>query len=300
MKRVLVIGANGFTGRSVLEHLSLSGQYILFALSLSDDITPNSQYKYSFTKGNICNFEWFNDYFRKLSPDVIINCSAISVPDFCENNRDIALLCNNTAVKNIATQAKLIGCKVIHLSTDFVFDGKKGSKYIECDTPSPVNYYGYTKMMGERALMESGCNYIIARVILIYGATYPGQHGNIVNLVYNKLSKGEPINVVCDQWRTPVYVKDIAMAMDSFINSSCTGIFHIAGQECLSISQIAYRVADIMDLDSSLINELTTAQMNEKIARPLFSCLDISKAQNEIDFNPTPFDIGVRKSFNID
>lgn len=300
MKRVLVIGANGFSGRSVLEHLSLNDYYSLHALSLRKDISPNSQYKYSFTEGDICDFIWFNRFFNELRPDIVINCSAISVPDFCENNRDIALLCNNTAVKNIATQAKQIGCKVIHLSTDFVFDGKKGSKYTESDTPSPVNYYGYTKMMGERALMESGCNYIIARVILIYGATYPGQHGNIVNLVYNKLSKGEPINVVCDQWRTPVYVKDIAMAMDSFINSSCTGIFHIAGQECLSISQIAYRVADIMDLDRSLINELTTVKMNEKIARPLFSCLDISKAQKEIDFNPTPFDIGVRKSFNID
>ena len=125
--------------------------------------------------------------------------------------------------------------------------------YTEVDTPDPVNYYGVTKLKGEKRAAELCSNYAIARVAVVYGAVLPGQHGNVLQLVADRLRNNEEIRVVSDQWRTATYVGDVSQGIEKLINYPNNGIFHICGSECLTIADIAYRVADILNLDYSLI-----------------------------------------------
>lgn len=291
MKRVLIIGANGFTGRRVLEMMASKGLYELYGLSLSNDIFPSKGYH--FINADITNFEAIKELFEKIKPNVVINCAAISVPDFCDKNREIADLVNFHSVCNLSDLCNETESRFIQLSTDFVFDGEKRSPYNEDDLPNPVNYYGQTKLMAENYIVNSCNNFAIARVIVVYGKRYAGQHGNIIQLVYDRLISKQPITVVNDQWRSPLFVDDAARGIESLAESNKNGIFHLSGNDIVSISEIAYLVADIMKLDSNLINSVSTLEMKEVIKRPSYSALNNDKIKNEYFFSPTSLVQGI-------
>ena len=290
MKKILIIGANGFTGRQILNDLSVYTQYKVTGCSLHPDIFPNDAGKYRFIETDIRNEAGIKRLFEEVQPDVVINCSALSVPDYCETHHEEAYLTNVTAVSQLAVFCEEYKSRFIHLSTDFVFDGKinedAGLLYTEEDVPAPVNYYGYTKWKGEEKVAETCSSYAIVRVAIVYGRALPGQHGNIVQLIMNRLKGGQEIRVVSDQWRTPTYVGDVSDGVQRLIAHPTNGIFHICGNECMSIAEIAYQVADYMGLDRSLIHSVTTEEMNETTPRPRFSGMSIDKARTMLGYEP--------------
>ena len=292
---VLIVGANGFTGRHILNSLIDKEEYRLFGCSLHDDIQPADGYE--FLKIDICHEDQLEAAFKWVKPDVVINTSALSVPDYCETHHGEADEINTMAVEHIAQLCNEYDCRFIHLSTDFVFDGKTDRLYTEIDQPNPVNYYGITKWHGEQAIEKVCQNYAIVRVVVVYGKPLPGQHSNILQLVASKLRKGETIRVVSDQWRTPTYVGDIANGVEQLMHHPNNGIYHICGKDCLSVADIAYRVADLLQLDSSLIQPVTTEVMNEATPRPAFSGLSIEKAKQELGYNPMSLEEGIVKTF---
>ena len=156
-----------------------------------------------------------------------------------------------------------------------------------------------TKLKGEKRVTELCSNYAIARVVVVYGAALPGQHGNILQLVANRLRNNEEIRVVSDQWRTPTYVGDVSQGIEKLINHPNNGIYHICGSECLTIADIAYRVADTLNLDYSLILPVTTKQMGETTPRPRFSGLSIEKARRELGYQPHTLEEGIKLMFNL-
>lgn len=290
MKKILIIGANGFTGRQILNDLSVHTQYKVTGCSLHPDILPNDAGKYRFIETDIRNEADIKRLFEEVQPDVVINCSALSVPDYCETHHEEAYLTNVTAVSRLAVFCEEYKSRFIHLSTDFVFDEKinedAGLLYTEEDIPTPVNYYGYTKWKGEEKVAETCSSFAIIRVAIVYGRALPGQHGNIVQLVMNRLKAGQEIRVVSDQWRTPTYVGDVSDGVQRLIAHTTNGIFHICGDECMSIAEIAYQVADYMGLDRSLIHPVTTEEMNETTPRPRFSGMSIDKARAMLGYEP--------------
>ena len=290
MKKILIIGANGFTGRQILNDLSVHTQYKVTRSSLHPDILPKDAGKYRFIETDIRNEADIKRLFEEVQPDVVINCSALSVPDYCETHHEEAYLTNVTAVSQLAVFCEEYKSRFIHLSTDFVFDEKinedAGLLYTEEDIPAPVNYYGYTKWKGEEKVAETCSSYAIVRVAIVYGRALPGQHGNIVQLVMNRLKAGQEIRVVSDQWRTPTYVGDVSDGVQRLIAHPTNGIFHICGVECMSIAEIAYQVADYMGLDHSLIHPVTTEEMNETTPRPRFSGMSIDKARTMLGYKP--------------
>lgn len=290
MKKILIIGANGFTGRQILNDLSVHTQYKVTGCSLHPDILPNDAGKYRFIETDIRNEADIKRLFEEVQPDVVINCSALSVPDYCETHHEEAYLTNVTAVSQLAVFCEEYKSRFIHLSTDFVFDEKinedAGLLYTEEDIPAPVNYYGYTKWKGEEKVAETCSSFAIIRVAIVYGRALPGQHGNIVQLVMNRLKAGQEIRVVSDQWRTPTYVGDVSDGVQRLIAHPTNGIFHICGDECMSIAEIAYQVADYMGLDRSLIHPVTTEEMNETTPRPRFSGMSIDKARTMLGYEP--------------
>lgn len=215
--------------------------------------------------------------FQEVQPDVVINTSALSVPDYCETHHAEADAVNITAVEHLAECCEAGGSRFIHLSTDFVFGGDTDRPYTEEDIPAPVNYYGYTKLEGEKRIAAVCRDYAIVRVVVVYGAALPGQHGNVLQLVANRLRNNEEVFVVSDQWRTPTFVGDVSQGVEKLINHPQNGIYHLCGSECLTIADIAYRVADVLGLNRSLIRPVTTKEMNEKTPRPRFSGLSIER-----------------------
>ena len=238
MKKILVIGANGFVGRRILDNLSENGACEVFGCSLHPDILPKNGGNYHFITTDIRDEAVVKQLFKDVQPDVVINCSALSVPDYCETHHEEAYLTNVTAVSQLAVFCEEYKSRFIHLSTDFVFEGKMfvfdekinedaGPLYTEEDIPTPVNYYGYTKWKGEEKVAETCSSFAIIRVAIVYGRALPGQHGNIVQLVMKRLKAGQEIRVVSDQWRTPTYVGDVSDGVQRLIAHTTNGIFHM-------------------------------------------------------------------------
>lgn len=291
--KVLLVGANGFTGRRILDHLSGKKEYEVTGCSLHPDIRPGGEHR--FIQADITDFEYMQSLFEKVKPDVVINTSALSVPDYCERHPDEAYRLNVLAVEHLARCCEKAGSRFIHLSTDFVFSGTASVLYTETDKPDPVNYYGFTKWKGEQAVAAVCSRYAIVRVVVVYGKALPGQHGNILQLVKDRLSAGKEIRVVSDQYRTPSWVQDIADGVERLLLAGSNGIYHICGAEALSIADIAYRVADYFQLDRTLIHPVTTQEMKEATPRPRFSGLSIEKAKDELGYYPHSLEEGMKE-----
>lgn len=292
MKKILVVGANGFVGRQVLQTLEKSS-YELYATSHHEDINPDGNHH--FVQCDLSSVEETDKLLNNIQPHIIINAAALSAVDFCEEHQDMAQRINVGAVKQMAQYCKVTKNRLIHISTDFVFDGKTDQLYNEDDEKNPVNFYGQTKSDSEDLIMEMCKSYAIVRVVVVYGTPLPGQHSNIVLLVKNRLEAGEPVRVVNDQYRTPTYVGDIVKGIVSLLESDQNGIFHLCGKDYMSIADIAFKVAAHFGLDSSLIEPVSTAQMKEKTPRPQYSGLSIKKAQEVLNYEPLSFDQGLFK-----
>lgn len=288
MKKILVLGANGFSGQAILQTLLNNDACQPIGSSLHACIAPSD--RYAFFPCDLRNRDALSTLFRQVEPEVVINTSALSVPDYCETHHSEAYETNVTAVKNIARLCEQYEARLIHLSTDFVFDGLKATLYTEEDLPLPINYYGLTKLQGEQTVASHCSDWAIARVAVVYGNALPGQHGNIVQLVHKRLSEKQPIKVVTDQYRTPTWVGDVAQGVSQLIEHPLNGIYHICGKECNSIADWAYRTADFFHLDRSLILPVTTEEMQEKTPRPKQSGMSIEKACNELHYHPLSFE----------
>ena len=287
--KIMILGANGFTGRRILKRLAPNHQ--VMACSLHPDILPEEGYQ--FQTLNMVDTDATDTLLKDFQPEVIINASALSVVDYCEQHPEEAYALNVSAVKHLAEYSQANSCRLIHLSTDFVFDGTASEPYKETDSPNPVNYYGKTKRWSEEAIEQTCTNYAIARVEVVYGKPFPGQHGNIVHLVKNRLENGQGIRVVSDQFRSPTWVEDIAHAIESLLSEKHQGIYHICGGETLSVADIAYRTAKYFRLDTSLIQTVTTEEMNEATPRPLFSPMSTEKAFREFGYQPSKLEDGL-------
>lgn len=294
MKNVVIIGANGFTGRRILNDLST--QYNVTGCSLRGDIQPSDTHR--FIQTDIRDTEALQVLFSDTKPEIVINTSALSVPDYCENHHDEAYATNVSAVEHMARICEAYGSRLIHLSTDFVFEGNTDRLYTENDHPNPVNYYGITKMESEQRVAACCSNYAIARVAIVYGNYLTGQHGNILQLVANRLKSKEEIRVVSDQWRTPTFVGDVSDGVERLIHHQGNGIFHICGSECLTIADAAFRVADYLNLDRSLIRPVTTAEMNEATPRPHFSGMSMEKAATMLGYRAHTLNEGIIAMFS--
>lgn len=291
--KIIILGANGFTGRRILRRLASQQKHSVLACSLHADILPEGTYQ--FKTVDMTDFDAMDAILNDFQPEVIINASALSVVDYCEQHQAEAYTVNVSAVKHLAEYCQSNACRLIHLSTDFVFDGTQARPYIETDRPNPVNYYGKTKQLGEEAIIETCSDYAILRVEVVYGKPIPGQHGNIVHLVKSRLENNQTIRVVSDQFRSPTWVEDIAFATDRLLSKSHNGIYHICGNECLSVADFAYRVANFFNLDSSLIQPVTTEEMNETTPRPRYSPMSTEKAFRELGYLPSTLEKGFQE-----
>ena len=297
-KRILVIGSNGFSGSAVVKRLAAAGRYDITGCSLSPDRLGGTE-NYSFVQADIRNGKRLAELFDAVRPHAVVNCAALSATDYCETHREEAYAMNVVAAENIARQCERHTSRLVHLSTDFVFDGKGDGLYTEEDTPAPVNYYGLTKLQSEQAVAATCTDWAIARIEVVYGPVLEGQHGNIVRLTEQRLRAGLAMKVVSDQFRTPTWVGDVAQGVELLLSHRSNGLYHVCGRDLVSIADMAFMTADCLRLDRSLITVCTTEEMQESVPRPRRSGMSCRKAMQELGYAPRSLDEGIKMMFGL-
>jgi dTDP-4-dehydrorhamnose reductase len=289
--RVLVTGANGLLGQKLVRLLDREPGLTLLA-------TGRGKARASLERGtyapmDVTDEAEVNRVVEEFRPDAVIHTAAMTQVDQCETDHDACWLNNVTAVGIVGHACERVSAHLIHLSTDFVFDGTQGP-LDESAIPSPLSYYGESKLASEDLVQTLRTPWAIVRTVLVYGVTGDQSRSNIVLWVKNSLEAGKTIRVVNDQWRTPTLAEDLATGCWLVARHKATGIYHISGEEMMTPYTIAIRTADHFGLDKGLIQETNSTEFKQPAVRPLKTGFVITKAKQDLGYRPHSFDEGLR------
>jgi dTDP-4-dehydrorhamnose reductase len=288
MKRILVTGANGLLGQKVVDLLvEHPGYTALFCGRGKSRLNPEYQVEYQ--ELDITNAEETLHVVKQFSPDAIINCAAYTHVDNCERHPEDCHKGNVGAVKNLITAIGDKPIHLVHISTDFVFDGEKSTPYFEDDLINPLSEYGRSKARSEKILQESSVKFTILRTVFVYGVLFDNSRANFVTWAKESLENKKEITVISDQFRPPTFAEDLAQACILSIEKEKEGIFHISGPETQSILHWIECIADFWNLDKEYILPTKTEELNQLAVRPKSTNLSIKKAQNELNYKPHTF-----------
>ncbi len=287
MIKVVITGSNGLLGQSLLDLLlSEKERYEVIGFSKGENRSGRNDFLY--VAIDITNEVLLKEKLIEIKPNFIINTAAMTNVDACENNKTACDLLNIDVVKWLTEVTDEINAHLIHLSTDFIFDGKKGH-YTETDEPNPLSYYGISKLKSEEILLNSTIDFTILRTILVYGKVFDMSRSNIVLWVKEMLENKKEITIVDDQFRTPTFVKDLAMACKISIDKKATGIYNISSNTLLSVYEIAQQIAEAFTLDKTLIKPISTSTLNQTAPRPAKTGFNLSKTNRVLGFYPKSF-----------
>ena len=296
-KRILIIGSNGMLGQRLAEFFRSNDKIELLCTSVENEsLIPEINYKQlDITQKNKVR-EIILDFF----PDFVINTAAFTNVDNSEIEKETAWKINVNGPENIAHYCWTIDAHLIHISTDYIFDGKNGP-YTEEDKPCPIGYYGRTKLASENSIRTSGARFTIVRTNILYGpAKY--SRADFVKWVITSLRSQQIIRIVTDQIGNPTYIDDIVSAINKVIELKKEGIYNIGGIEMLSRFDFTLRIAKFFSLDESLICPILTKELKQQAMRPLKSGLITLKAETELGYKPysieTSFEL-MKKELNL-
>jgi dTDP-4-dehydrorhamnose reductase len=273
MKKILITGANGLLGQNLQKVLEANYNLILTDIQ-PQSLRPIPLKTADYFTCDITQEKVVYELITKQSPDMIIHTAAMTDVDGCETNPELAIKIHVNGTENIvkACSAKT---RFVILSTDYVFNGKKGP-YREADIPSPISVYGKTKYEAEQIVQNTLDNFLILRTTVMYG------HGiklrlNFPEWVISKLSSGESIRVVDDQWSNTTLAGNAAALVKVLLEKASSGIYNIAGSEIVSRFHFAEEIADCFSLKKELIFPCKTEELKQKALRPLQSGFILDK-----------------------
>jgi dTDP-4-dehydrorhamnose reductase len=212
--------------------------------------------------------------------------------DACESDKEGCLQNNVHAVQYIVDACNKFGAHLVHVSTDFIFDGLNGP-YTEEAEPNPVSYYGWSKAEAEKIVKETSNSWAILRTILVYGVADHMSRSNVVLWAKSALEKGSPINVVDDQYRMPTLAEDLAEGCLLAATKKANGIFNISGPDYMNIFELVSRVADHFGLDKSIVQRTDSSGLNQPAKRPPRTGFDLTKSRAVLGYNPHSFEEGL-------
>jgi dTDP-4-dehydrorhamnose reductase len=224
-------------------------------------------------------------YLTTINPDFIVNCAAYTAVDKAEDESDMAAQINEHAPSEIAKYCKESGCRLIHISTDYVFDGSFDRPITEDDKPNPQSVYGQTKLAGENAVLATLANAYVIRTSWVYSEF----GNNFVKTMVRLGKEKDEINVVSDQFGTPTWARDLAGFILSLIpeinkGNDQPGIYHFSNDGEISWYDFAQRIIELSSINCK-VNPIGTNQFPKKAKRPSYSVLDKSKLKTNFDFN---------------
>ncbi|MCF7811840.1 dTDP-4-dehydrorhamnose reductase [bacterium] len=277
-RKILITGSNGLLGQKLLHVLSNGANELAGIDIVSGSFVSDVEHQYH--RVDLTDKRLIFEKISEIEPQIIIHTAAMTMVDKCEQEKEACWNINVKATDHIITPARKIGAKVIFISSDYVFDGKKGP-YTENDLPRPINYYGKSKLAAENILRGSDLNWAIVRTIVLYGVGIKVR-ASFVTWLLHELRNGKSVNIVNDQWGNGTIVDDLAAGIERIISLDKTGIYNIASHEFISRYNFAIKVAKYFKLNIDLINSITTKELKQPALRPLRSGLDISKAEREL------------------
>ncbi|NOS93457.1 MAG: NAD(P)-dependent oxidoreductase [Cyclobacteriaceae bacterium] len=288
--RILVTGSNGLLGQKLVELISSGNDYLIATAksSLVIELPKGEFHSLDVTDG-----ESIESVIAQSIPDVIIHTAAMTQVDQCETEQEKCWLNNVQAVENLVKACEKFSVRLIHLSTDFIFDGTHGP-LDETEKPNPLSYYGKSKLAAEELIQKSKIDWVILRTVLVFGVTKDMSRSNIVLWVKKSLEEGKTIQVVNDQWRTPTLAEDLAMGCYLAATKKAKGIYNISGETMMTPYDIALATAAFFKLDASLIKKTDSTQFKQPAARPPKTGFIITKAKNELGYRPRSFTEGLK------
>ena len=296
--KILVTGANGMLGQHLVK-LLLERGYTVIATGKGPCRLPFGESEnFRYVSADLVNGFALHETFETEKPEVVIHAAAMTQVDECETDPEKCHEVNVLATAHLVSEAEVCDSFFIYISTDFVFDGEKGD-YREEDSQLPLSWYGNTKMVAESIVQTSNLSWSIVRTCLVFGNPVTGTRPNIITWVKNNLQEGKPIKVVSDQVRTPTYVEDLAKGIALVLEKRAGGVFHISGKDKLTPFDMAIATARLLLLDEQLIEKVDASVFSQPGRRPLKTGFDITKARQELGFDPLSFAVGLKRTLGV-
>lgn len=288
---MLIIGSSGLVGSTLVSYAIPN--YNLHITVNKNEIKLDGV---SVTKLDLLeNRKTIVDLITNLNPDVVVNTVAHASVDLCETDHAIADLLHIDTTRDIASVCKRTGSKLIHFSTDFVFDGLSNKKYAEDDVPEPTSYYGKTRLSAERVVLGESNDNVILRTAVVYAWH---KKSRFTNWIIESLLEKKYVDPHVDQYNTPTLVDDLCKAILRITELNVSGLYHATGKTCLSRYEFAQELADGFGLDKKLIRPVTSQEKKQLAPRPPRSCLDSSKLEKRIGFDFSDIKSGISFIFN--
>jgi len=278
--KFLVTGSAGLVGQQVVKDLSKSNQ----VFSCYNESKP--EYGDS-VKMDLKNYEMVSSILTEIKPDVVIHLGAMTGVDLCEKEKTSASEINTKATEIIAKECSKLNSFLVYVSTDYVFDGNFGM-YKEDDVANPLGFYGKSKLEGEKAVQNFSTNWCIARTSTPFGL-HPTKKSFPMWVIEN-LQKQKQIDVLIDQFTSPTYIPNLSRMLIEISERRITGIIHAAGASKISRYQMASMVSDKLNLDGTLLKQISMNKMKWVAQRPKDSSLDVSRASSILNEKPQKID----------
>ncbi len=275
--KLLITGAKGQMGRALNKLLKNKAGYQLVLTDLDEmDITDEK------------------DVVRVMTaekPDVVINCAAHTKVDLCEDDTENAYMINVTGAGNLSKGAAKIGAKIVHLSTDYIFDGEATTPYLEESEPNPQSVYGETKLESEYAVTENNPKYFIVRTAWLYG-----EGNNFVNTMLRLANTQNEIRVVNDQTGSPTSATEVARVIAMLIETEAYGVYNAVCEGQCTWYDFAKRIFELAGLDVK-VSPCTSLQYVTRAKRPKYSVLDNKNLREKFGYHLQPWDDALREYF---
>jgi dTDP-4-dehydrorhamnose reductase len=278
--KFLVTGSAGLVGQQVVKYLSKSNQ----VFSCYNESKP--EYGDS-VKMDLKNYEMISSVLTEIKPDVVIHLGAMTGVDLCEKEKTSASEINTKATEIIAKECSKLNSFLVYVSTDYVFDGNFGM-YKEDDVANPLGFYGKSKLEGEKAVQNFSTNWCIVRTSTPFGL-HPTKKSFPMWVIEN-LQKQKQIDVLIDQFTSPTYIPNLSRMLIEISERRITGIIHAAGASKISRYQMASMVSDKLNLDGTLLKQISMNKMKWVAQRPKDSSLDVSRASSILNEKPQKID----------
>ena len=273
MTTILITGASGQLGMSLKK--IFNSKYEIISTTRNNTSGGSSIYL------DVTNPMLFKEVVEMTNPDLVVNLAAMTSVDLCEKNPELAYSINIGGMDNLVNAFR---GPIIHVSTDYVFDGESGP-YKEEDTTNPLNVYGRSKLESEKLLLDQSEDSLVIRSNVLYDYSSKSR-ASFLNWVVDSLNQEKEISVVEDQWNNPTWTGSLAVVIDRAIDTQVTGLVHWGDGDLVSRFDFANKIADVFNLKKSLIKPILTSELNQTAKRPLKSGLASDYAQNILNLEP--------------
>ncbi|MFC1555511.1 dTDP-4-dehydrorhamnose reductase [candidate division KSB1 bacterium] len=289
--RILLTGCHGLLGQQVVR--TMPGKVQILGADIDEKSLIHGDH-FHYAQLDITRKSDVIQVCKEFDPDWIINTAAFTLVDECEIQKEQCWHLNVHGVEYLSFCARKHKAKLLHVSTDYIFDNTK-EIYQESDPANPLNYYGKSKFASENAVRGCGAEWTIFRTSTLYGVDYLKARENFVTWVIGNLSSGKKIKIVTDQWGNPTLARNLAEAIWRAIMLNKYGIYNVAGSDIIDRYTFTKTISEIFRLDGSLISPITTESLNQKAPRPYKIGLDVTRAENELDFHL----MGIKEALDI-